>query len=95
MTGIHRLGQNSLLSRVKMMLNPAVIREKTQRLEAIQGGLGLHQCVFRTPNDPNPACDHHRTVFGRSGSPMCAAVGGGSGPGGEERDEEERRVERL
>ena len=39
------------------MQNPVVIREKTQRLEVIDGGLGLHQCVLRTPNDPNPAGD--------------------------------------
>ena len=37
----------------KFSSNP---REKQQRLEVIQGGLGLHQCVFRTPNDPNPGC---------------------------------------
>ena len=38
----HRLGQNSLLSRAKMILNSGVISEKTQRLEVIQGGLGIH-----------------------------------------------------
>ena len=35
--------RNSLLSRVKTTLNSGVIREKTQRLEVIQGGLGVDQ----------------------------------------------------
>ena len=64
----HRLAQNSPLSRVKTTLNSGVIREKTQRLEVIQGGLGIHQWVLRTPNDPNPACDKqsHNGLQGRS-----------------------------
>ena len=57
LAGCHRLAQNSLLSRVKTMLNSGANREKTQRLEVIQRGLVIDQCVFRTPNDPNPACD--------------------------------------
>ena len=53
----HKLGQNSLLSTVKTMLNSPVIREKTQRLEVIQGGPRSSPVSFyRTPNDPNPAC---------------------------------------
>ena len=39
----HRLGQYPLLSRVKTTLISRVIREKTQRLEVIQGGIGIYQ----------------------------------------------------
>ena len=44
-----------------MMLDSGAIREKTQRLEVINGCGGLHQSVFRTPDDPNPACDYRVT----------------------------------
>ena len=42
-THTHRLAQNSLLSRVKTTLISGVNREKKQRLEVIQEGLGLDQ----------------------------------------------------
>ena len=54
-SGTNMLITLALLSRVKTTLNSGVILEKTQRLEVIQGGLGLDQCVFPTPNDPNQA----------------------------------------
>ena len=39
----HRLGQNLLLSTIKMVPNSAVIREKKQRIEVMQGGMGIYQ----------------------------------------------------
>ena len=53
----HRLGQNSILSRVKTMLIYAVIREKKKRFEVIRGVQCIYQCVLHDPHDSNPACD--------------------------------------
>ena len=41
---------------VKNDTNFLVIREKTQRLEAVRA-VHIYQCVFPTPNDANPACE--------------------------------------
>ena len=46
-----------LISRVKTTLKSGAIREQKQRIEVINGGLGIHECIMHTPNDPNPACD--------------------------------------
>ena len=66
------------------MLNSRVIREKTQRLQMIQGGFGIHQCIFRTPKDPNPACDLSvdQLSEGPSVSPQAAVLGAGGDGGG-------------
>ena len=51
------VGQNSILSRVKTTRISVLIPEKKQRLEVVRGEQCIHQYVFPTPHDSNPACD--------------------------------------
>eukprot|EP01043_Picozoa_sp_COSAG02_P018026 COSAG02_NODE_831_length_16662_cov_25.818270_3_plen_75_part_00 len=43
--------------RVETVLISLEIREKNKRLEAVRGAHCIYQCILRTPNDSNPACE--------------------------------------
>ena len=51
------------------MLISGVIREKKQRLEVMNGGIGIIQCVLPNTNDPNPTSE---TVVNRLDRPFSA-----------------------
>jgi hypothetical protein len=50
-----RLGQNPTLRGVKTTAISGVTRNTKQRLEVVRGVHCSHQCIFRTPNESNPA----------------------------------------
>jgi hypothetical protein len=73
----HRLGQNSILSRVKTMQIHDLIREKKQRFEVIRGVQGIYRCVLRTVllRAGGAAAPQQRLICRRRGGVTRAAGG--------------------
>ena len=57
------------------------MRKKKQRLEVVRGVHGNSQCVFRTPNEPNPPSESARrvstpSILSTGGEPSILLTGG-------------------